>query len=132
MRNRSGDIVGDFAETGFRERKEKKPIPVLGIGFYTGNPLSGFNKSEDYLNTQFLAYSFASLALQSPFGFSSIFLHHPSLPTSGEQPVPNKAKETNITNAFAMLFISASSRQTIAYSTFGHEDKNNQNFPHNQ
>ena len=46
----------------------------------------------DYFSRQLLAYALASFALQSPFGVSCNFLHHASLPTSGEQAVVAAAK----------------------------------------
>jgi hypothetical protein len=36
---------------------------------------------------QFFVYSLASLAVQSPFGFSAIFSHQASLPTGAQPPI---------------------------------------------
>jgi hypothetical protein len=58
-----------------------------------------------YLKTQFLAYSLVSVRVHSPLGLSFRFVHHFSLPTSGEH--PQKIRNTNAINATILTFYSS-------------------------
>ena len=60
-----------------------------------------------YLKIQLFVYSAASFVVQSPLGFSASFLHHASLPISGEQPVTENTSKTAVI-IIKTLFISFS------------------------
>lgn len=66
------------------------------------------------LNTQLFAYSPASFADQSPFGFLSIASHQALLPTSGAQPARNVTAAANTMGiTFFILYPLLNTRQNI-------------------